>query len=95
MELADYVAHLPQGCALWRETGGPLAWTDEVALLTEVVFLAEVADWRVTEGKGKFPERMKPPRPLAELRAEAREKSKSTASKAQRHAERVRRRSRT
>lgn len=95
LELADYVGHLPPGAALWRETGGPLAWTDEVALLTEVIYLAEVADWRATEGKGRRPERMKPPRPAAELRAEARERGDRMTDKARKHAARQQRQAAT
>lgn len=95
MELADYVAHLPPGCALWRETGGVLALSEESLFASEVVHRLDWLLWHKGEGKGPKPERIPMPRPAAELRAEAREKSKSTASKAQRHAERVRRRSRT
>ena len=94
-EVSDYVAHLPQGCALWVETGGPLALTNEATLLGELIYLAEVADWRATEGKGRRPERMKPPRPAAELRAEAREHGDRITDKARKHAARQQRQAAT
>lgn len=94
-EVSDYVAHLPHGCALWLEVGGPLALSDEVHLLTEVVFRLEVLDWHQGESKGPKPERIKPPRPAAEMRAQAQAASNRMASKAHKHAERQRRRAKT
>ena len=93
-EVADYVEHLPPGCALWIEAGGMLALTTESQLLAEAVFRLEMLAWQNGEGRGPKPERIKPPRPAAEMRAEQREQDDRMAAKARRHANRDRRRSR-
>lgn len=94
-EIGDYVAHLPHGCALWVETGGWLALSDEAHLLRESVFRLEVLAWQQTEGKGPKPERIHLPPSAAEQRAQQREQQERMAAKARRHAERDRKRSPT
>lgn len=66
LELADLVAHLPPGCALWRASGGPLAWSDEVHMLARVDHGLRVLAWMKTEDgqKGKNPPKSEEP-PLA------------------------------
>ena len=92
-ELADYVAHLPPGCALWREVGGVLALTTEAQLTREVVFRLDGLAYQNAGGQGRKPERLPLPRAAAEERAEKRERDERMAAKARRHAERDRRRS--
>lgn len=73
LELADLVANLPPGCALWRAAGGPLAWSDEAHLLARVEYGVRVLAWMKTEdgSKGrKPPEALEPPRAAGEVRAE-------------------------
>lgn len=74
LDLADYVAHLPLGCALWREAGGPLAWTTEVHMLSHVLHGLDILTWQNTgimtrNPKGQQPSPMQPPKSLAEVRA--------------------------
>lgn len=87
-EVCDYVAHLPHGCALWIETGGPLALSEEAILLREAVYRLDGLIWHETEGKGPKPERIPLPRPAAEMRAEQRENHDRMAAKARKHARR-------
>lgn len=94
-ELADYVAHLPHGCALWVEMGGELALTDEAHLLREAVYRLEVLSYQQAQGKGPEPKRIPLPRPAAEQRAEYREQQGRMAAKARRHAGRGRKQSQT
>jgi hypothetical protein len=73
LELADLVANLPPGCALWRAAGGPLAWTDEVHMLARVEHGVRVLAWMKTEdgAKGrKFPEAAEPPLASGEVKQE-------------------------
>lgn len=73
LELADMVAHLPPGCALWRVAGGPLAWSDEVHMLARVEYGVRVLTWMKTEdgSKGvKPPKPEVPPTPGSEVKAE-------------------------
>lgn len=73
LELADLVAHLPPGCALWRAAGGPLAWSDEMHMLARVDHGVRVLAWMKTEDgqKGrKPPEPEEPPPPAGQVRAE-------------------------
>lgn len=83
LELADYVAHLPPGCALWRAAGGPLAWTDEVHMLARVDHGVRVLAWMKTEdgSKGRKPPKIEePPSPFGEVKAdEARMEQKADA----------------
>lgn len=83
LELADLVAHLPPGCALWRAAGGPLAWSDEMHMLARVEHGIRVLGWMKTEdgSKGrKPPEIVEPPLAAGEVRAEeARAEQKADA----------------
>ena len=47
-ELAEYTAHLPPGCALWRAVGGPNAWSAEMHLLNHIEWRLHILDWRKT-----------------------------------------------
>lgn len=87
-EVCDYVAHLPHGCALWIETGGPLALSEEALLLRETVYRLDGLLWNDTEQKGPKPERIPFPRPAAEMRAEQREHHDRMATKARKAARR-------
>lgn len=65
-DLADYVAGLPPGCALWRATGGPLAWTHEMHLMSALLHRLDIMTWQNTgmmqqKPKGKAPEPIAPP----------------------------------
>lgn len=48
-ELADAVRWLPPGCALWRATGGPLAWSDELHMLVGMEFRLRRLEWMQTK----------------------------------------------
>jgi len=89
-ELADLVHHLPPGCALWRSTGGPLAWTDETHTLVGALHRLEILAWQQTEDghKGrKMPTPIEPP-PLAHEREEAEEAARQADAKRERHIQR-------
>jgi len=79
VELADLVRWLPQGCALYRATGGPMAWTDQEHLLARAEFDLRVLAWQKTkdgkDGRNR-PEPIEPPRSVHELQAEQRELSR-------------------
>lgn len=49
LELAELTAALPLGCAFWRSTGGPLAWSQEAHMLNDIRFLLRVAVWQQTK----------------------------------------------
>lgn len=73
LEIADLVAHLPPGCALWRAAGGPLAWSDDVHMLARVDYGVRVLAWMKTEdgAKGRnAPKPEEPPVPGNEAKAE-------------------------
>lgn len=73
LELADMVAHLPPGCALWRAAGGPLAWSDEVHMLSRVDYGVRVLAWMKTEdgSRGRnAPKPEEPPTPGNQVKAE-------------------------
>lgn len=61
---ANLAAHLPPGSSVWRAEGGPLAWSDDVALLSAIEFNSHVAWWMKTKdgSRGtKPPKAMRPP----------------------------------
>ncbi|HXH34325.1 MAG TPA: DUF5361 domain-containing protein [Plantibacter sp.] len=63
-ELSELVANLPPGCALWRATGGPNAWSAEMHLLNHIEWRLQILDWRKTPNgqKGRNqPKLSKPP----------------------------------
>lgn len=72
-ELSDYTANLPPGCALWRETGGDIAWTVETHMLALVEHRLRVLAWMKSEdgkhGRNK-PEPIKAPQSVYERQAE-------------------------
>jgi len=67
-------ANLPPGSAVFREHGGPLAWTQAEHLLAAQVHAAQVANWqRTKEGqKGNNPPKpIEPPKGRHERDADA------------------------
>jgi hypothetical protein len=78
-DLADLVRWLPQGCALYRATGGPMAWTDEEYLLARVEMGVRVLAWQRTKdgtsGRNQ-PKPLEPPQSVHEQQAEQREQSR-------------------
>src|SRR5699024_7976653 len=61
-DLADLVAWLPPGCALWRDTGGPLAWSEEVRMLSVVELRLRQSQWQAAGDRMKpQPEQWEPP----------------------------------
>lgn len=91
-DLADLTAHLPPGCALWRATGGPLAWSDEVAALHGVTYGLAVLAWQNgSREKSKYPKPPEPP-PLAH---EVEERKNREMARGQKLLDRKRARNRT
>lgn len=87
VDLADLAANLPPGCALWRATGGPMAWTDETHILAASLHRLEVLAWQRTGSppkKSNYPKPYDPP-PLA---GEVRAKERAKESKRERYLER-------
>lgn len=83
LELADLVAFLPDGCALWQSVGGPRAWSAETHLLNQVEFRLRVLDWRKTkDGSGgkNPPKPHKSPALAHEARAEESKQSTRAAA---------------
>ena len=68
-ELADFVAWLPQGSALWRSFGGPAALTVEQHELRRVTFMLRVLDFRERGSKGEKPKPDPDPQYAHEKRA--------------------------
>lgn len=60
-ELASLVAWLPPGCALWRSTGGPLAWSGEVHTLNLVEYRLRELAWMQSKDAATGKNRPKPP----------------------------------
>lgn len=72
MRLADMVAMLPPGCALWRATGGPMAWSMQEQMLAVIEFrLREQMHQAAGKKGGKPPKPMEPPPLASEAKAEA------------------------
>lgn len=92
-DLADLVAWLPPGAALWRAVGGPLAWSPVEHVGALIVHGLDRLEWRQTEDgtKGRNPPDPISPPPLA---GQVQETDAKTAHKARLHAERQARRSR-
>lgn len=63
-DLADIVAWLPPGCALWRSVGGPLALSEEAHLLRDVDFRLRELAWLQSEDGRKGRNRPKPLQPV-------------------------------
>lgn len=53
LELAELVAWLPPGSALWRSIGGPPAWSDETRMLSYVDLHVRELAWMQTEDAKK------------------------------------------
>lgn len=71
LELADLVAWLPAGCALWRSFGGPAAVSEEVRAIQMLDYSVRVLDYHAgRHGKGKKPQPPKTPSFAHEKRAE-------------------------
>lgn len=83
LELADLVAFLPDGCALWQSVGGMRAWSAETHLLNLVEFRLRVLDWRETKdgSAGKNQPKLHKPPPLAHEK-QAEESKQSTRATA-------------
>lgn len=65
LEVADLVAHLPAGCALWQSVGGPRAWSDLLHLLMRIELRLRELLWQGGQKKNApKPEPVEPP-PLA------------------------------
>lgn len=92
-DLADLVAWLPPGAALWRATGGQLAWSPVEHVGALIVHGLDRLEWRQTEdgAKGRNPPPPISPPPLA---GEVNEAEAKTTRKARLHAERQARRTR-
>ena len=52
-DAADLAANLPPGSAVFREHGGPLAWTQAEHLLAAQLHAAQVANWQRTKAGQK------------------------------------------
>ncbi|WP_336642051.1 hypothetical protein [Microbacterium sp. USHLN272] len=72
-EIADYVEHLPSGCALGRELGGEAALPVAAQLLREVEYTMRNVAWQQGGSSGTPPKRLELPKPADEARAEAAE----------------------
>lgn len=72
-ELADYLEHLPSGCALGRVLGGEAALPVDAQLLREVQYTIRNVAWQQAGGKGAPPKHLELPKPVAQAIAEAAE----------------------
>ncbi|SDF99433.1 hypothetical protein SAMN04487781_3229 [Cellulosimicrobium cellulans] len=81
-ELADLVAGLTPGCALWRAMGGPMAWSQETQTLVAILDVLRILEWEnggIVQRKPRgSPPKPTPPPPLANEQAakEARSRAK-------------------
>jgi len=69
-EVADLVAWLPAGCALWVDFGGPAALSEVVHAIRALDFSVRVLDYHEREGKGPKPKEPQNPPYATERRAE-------------------------
>lgn len=60
-DVADLVAWLPAGCALWLSVGGPASKAQDVRQLESVAYLLQVLAYQNAGGKGRKPEPPKDP----------------------------------
>lgn len=84
-ELADYVEHLPTGCALGRAQGGPAAWPVEALVTRELEHSLRMVAWQFSGGQGKRPEPLKLPAAAGVVERE----SDVLSAKAEAHARRA------
>lgn len=90
--LADLTASLPPGCALWRATGGPNAWSDETHMLAYVKHGLDVLAWQKSGNppkKSDYPKPIEAPPYTHEVKARqekvAGKRDRRIARRAQRH----------
>lgn len=73
LDLADLAANLPPGCALFRATGGDMAWTVEMHMSARIEYGLRILAWQKTEdgkrGRNQ-PKPMEPPKMAHEVEAE-------------------------
>ena len=60
-DIADLAANLPPGSGVWREHGGPMAWTQAEHFAASQLHAANVANWQRTKDGQKG---ANPPKPL-------------------------------
>lgn len=60
-DAADLAANLPPGSAVWREHGGPMAWTQADHFAAAQLHAMNVANWQRTKDGSKG---SNPPQPL-------------------------------
>lgn len=60
-DAADLAVNIPPGAAVWREHGGPLAWTQMEHFAAHQLHAAQVANWQRTKAGQKG---SNPPQPL-------------------------------
>jgi hypothetical protein len=60
-DAADLAVNLPPGAAVWREHGGPLAWTQAEHFAALQLHAANVANWQRTKAGQKG---SNPPQPI-------------------------------
>lgn len=53
--------NLPPGAAVWREYGGPLAWTQDNHLQAAEIYILQLANWQRTGKSGNKPKPLTPP----------------------------------
>ncbi len=73
-DTADLAANLPPGSAVWREHGGPMAWTQAEHFAAAQLHAAQIANWQRTKDgqKGSNPPKpLEPPKSLADRGADA------------------------
>ena len=73
-DLADLAVNIPPGAAVWREHGGPLAWTQAEHFAAAQLHAAQVANWQRTKSgqKGNNPPKpLEPPKGRKERDADA------------------------
>lgn len=88
LDLADLAASLPPGCALYRATGGDMAWTAEMHMLARLDFDLRVLAWQKTEDGKRGRNQPKPieaPKMAHEVEAE----QKRLSSRAQAYLKRT------
>lgn len=71
--LAALVVHLPPGAMVWRSSGGPYAWTDDMYLLAGIENAVRVVAWQKTKAghdNRDAPKLIEPPKSEFERQAE-------------------------
>lgn len=89
IDLADYTAALPHGCALWRAIGGPMSLTPEAQLLNHIEWRLQILAWIQTEDGSKGRNQPKAPQSppyTDEKQAEDAHAQRQSAARARREA---------